>query len=312
VELLSATSPIWELVTGLRAASDAEARRLPEDDIVLLPALVRRATVVPHFLLPPPEQAHPTFDEEVERVAALPAEQILTELGYAFSGARRRYEAEAVLPRQLAWVARTPELALERLVWELRRAWKLTLAQGWARAEDGLCERAQLVGEVLRQDMAGVVTLDPAYSFDGRRLRAANLPDGRRTIKNARLVFVATGAGSAPSSAIDCHAPGIAWGERPAMLAYAAAGVQSRLEQQPRGDRLAAVVGPRRADLLRALRTSRTTTDLAEELRLTPGAVSQQLAQLQRAGLLERTPDHPYVRYRLSARGEALVDLLMS
>jgi len=46
------------------------------------------------------------------------------------------------------------------------------------------------------------------------------------------------------------------------------------------------VIGRSRANLLSALDAPRSTTELARQLTLSPGAVSQHLSALRRAGLL--------------------------
>jgi DNA-binding transcriptional ArsR family regulator len=74
-------------------------------------------------------------------------------------------------------------------------------------------------------------------------------------------------------------------------------------------DSLAKVVGQGRAALLLALRVPRSTTELADALRLTPGAVSQQLKILHEAGLVSRHRERRLVFYRLSRRGEAMLQL---
>ena len=49
---------------------------------------------------------------------------------------------------------------------------------------------------------------------------------------------------------------------------------------------LAALLGPRRASILAALRAPRSTTELARALELSPGSVSQHLGVLRDAGLV--------------------------
>ena len=89
--LALAVSPMWELVMSLRTVlrssgrpvhgrwRDRVAPRLDELNLAMLPALVE-ATIVPHFLQPPPARDS-TFESELSRIAALRPEQIITELG---------------------------------------------------------------------------------------------------------------------------------------------------------------------------------------------------------------------------------------
>ena len=70
-------------------------------------------------------------------------------------------------------------------------------------------------------------------------------------------------------------------------LIYPARGVELLWQPGEAGPRaLSRVIGRSRADLLAALEAPRSTTDLARQLGLSPGAVSQHLAALRDAGLL--------------------------
>ena len=67
------------------------------------------------------------------------------------------------------------------------------------------------------------------------------------------------------------------------------------------------LLGPARARLLIALRSPATTTALARRLGVTPGAVSQHLAVLHRAGLVDRQRSGRTVLYQASELGLALL-----
>lgn len=70
-------------------------------------------------------------------------------------------------------------------------------------------------------------------------------------------------------------------------LIYPARGVELLWQPGEAGPQaLPRVIGRSRADLLAALNAPRTTTDLAKQLGLSPGAVSQHLTALRSAGLL--------------------------
>jgi DNA-binding HxlR family transcriptional regulator len=307
-EVMSTTSPLWECVVGLRlalAGGGTDTRRLLAEDIVLLPALLRHATVLPHFLLPPPEQAHPSFADELAQVASLSPAVVMTELGYAFGSTFGWQEPEEVLPAQLRWVGRSPERALECLVAELERYWRLRLAERCAR-EELVREDALRIGGAVSADLGLVGALDPAYRAEDGAVWATNLPGAPRKLQPSPLILVAS---VLPRGAltIACDARGIAWEGRPPMLSYLVRGA-SGTRRGRATDELVTLVGERRAAIIRTLVTPLTTSDLALRLGVTAGAISQQLAHLQSAaGLLVRTREHPYVHYRLSARGEQLL-----
>nr|WP_269327768.1 ArsR family transcriptional regulator [Kineosporia mesophila] len=81
-----------------------------------------------------------------------------------------------------------------------------------------------------------------------------------------------------------------------------------RSQEEP--DRLAVLVGPARATLLRALTRPTTTTGLADELGLAPSTVSEHLAGLLTAGVVHRRRSGRSVLYELEPSGVALLSLL--
>jgi DNA-binding transcriptional ArsR family regulator len=100
----------------------------------------------------------------------------------------------------------------------------------------------------------------------------------------------------------------IAEGPRPPTLIYPARGsvlVWEPLDEPPRA--LAALIGCRRAAILALLDAPSSTTGLAHRLDVNPGSVSQHLAVLHDAGLIERYRVGRIVLYRRSAAGNLLV-----
>lgn len=95
------------------------------------------------------------------------------------------------------------------------------------------------------------------------------------------------------------------------MIAYAARGTAELWDEARRlpADELAALLGVTRATIALALGTPATTTALAEHLRLAPSTVSRHLSALLATGLVERTRRGPLVYYRLTARGNSMLDL---
>ena len=70
---------------------------------------------------------------------------------------------------------------------------------------------------------------------------------------------------------------------------------------------LAALLGARRATVLRALQAPRSTTELAAALDLSPGSVSQHLSVLREAGLVHGHRVGRSVLYVRSPTGESIV-----
>jgi len=80
------------------------------------------------------------------------------------------------------------------------------------------------------------------------------------------------------------------------------------LDSEP-DDALQLTLGTSRARLLQLLIEPAHTNDLALRLNLTAGAVSQQLGRLSQAGLIDSYRSGSKVLYRLSTRGERLLDV---
>jgi DNA-binding transcriptional ArsR family regulator len=70
------------------------------------------------------------------------------------------------------------------------------------------------------------------------------------------------------------------------------------------------LIGGTRADILRALESPMTTSEIARRLHLTPAAVSQQLGVLRRSGAVEADRVGRGVYSRLTPLGRSLLDLL--
>jgi DNA-binding transcriptional ArsR family regulator len=66
-----------------------------------------------------------------------------------------------------------------------------------------------------------------------------------------------------------------------------------------------------RADLLEALRSPATTTDLARAFGVTPSAVSQHLAVLHDSGLVARERSGRRVLYLITALGASLAQVTL-
>ncbi len=94
------------------------------------------------------------------------------------------------------------------------------------------------------------------------------------------------------------------------MLNYPARGIgQWKRETSPALQSLELLVGPARASVLVALDIPATTSELARQLHLTSGGVSQHLDRLERAGLVQPHRSGRSVYYQLTERGQSLLKL---
>lgn len=75
-------------------------------------------------------------------------------------------------------------------------------------------------------------------------------------------------------------------------------------------EQLATVVGRARARVLSALRTARTTEEVADDLGSATSTISEHLNALANAGLATRRRERRVVYYELSERGRRLFELL--
>jgi len=78
----------------------------------------------------------------------------------------------------------------------------------------------------------------------------------------------------------------------------------------PVSDALAALLGPTRAAVLRALRTPRGTAELAQEVRISPASASEHAKVLRDAHLIETSRAGRSVRHSLTMLGAAMLGQL--
>lgn len=92
-------------------------------------------------------------------------------------------------------------------------------------------------------------------------------------------------------------------------ISYPARGIATLWEgAPPTSDALIALIGRTRAHLLIALAEPVSTTKLARQLSITPGAASQHLSVLLDAGLATRSRVGRLVLYRRTQSGDALTE----
>jgi DNA-binding transcriptional ArsR family regulator len=201
-----------------------------------------------------------------------------------------------------------PEGSLARLVDALARYHELTIAPHWPRI------REHLEGDTIRRGqalaMGGVEALlsglNPMADYAGGVLKLD---------KTLEAVVEPAGRGI---TLVPCV---FAWprvevlvrpGYRPT-LAYGPRGVANlwtSTSPAPNGTALEAALSTGRAAVLKGLFPApRTTTELARQLDLAPGAVSAHLSRLKAAGLVEPHRSGRRVYYRLSLAGESLLEI---
>src|SRR5215208_2699385 len=316
-----APSPLWETVGSFRvllhhgrhtmhAPWATHARRvLPGTDLSPLLGAMCLSRHCPDFLSPPPEASVGGFEEELERVRATPTEVVHKEVQLLVRAQKEQFSPlspEKV--RLLEIYLSDPEGSLKRLVDTLRRYHDLTIAPYWPRIRELLEADTLKRGQALA--LGGVEALlsnlHPKTSYSGgvlevhKTCEAVVQPAGRGItlvpcVFASPRVMVLTEPGYRPT------------------LAYGPRGVANLwFSSSPahNGTALKAALGAGRASVLKSLSPRpTTTTELANQLRLSPSAVSAHLLRLKAAELIEPHRSGRKVFYRLSGAGEELLGI---
>ncbi|HEY0541100.1 MAG TPA: helix-turn-helix domain-containing protein [Actinoallomurus sp.] len=301
-----AVSPLMETVMSLRVPLLPTYfvlqmpwwRRVRDDlaglDMRPLTSLVGVRRWVPDFLTPRPEVPVPDFESELELVRRTPPEKVVADITVAHAG------------RPVPSILRLedPVRLRDQIADLLAEYWQAALAPYWTRMR-GVLEADMLYRA--RQFTRGgarllFADLHPAVHWQAGvlRLDVAGI-DYRADVTGRGLCLM-------PCLFVRSTAPPISADEPPA-LAYPARGIATLWENAPPtgGDALIALIGRRKAALLGCLDRPASTTDLADRLGVTPGAVSQQLAVLHAAGLVTRARVGRVVLYALTDLGTRLL-----
>jgi DNA-binding transcriptional ArsR family regulator len=307
-----AFSPVWEAVQSVEALSNPgkyvfhlpwiDQARVAARHLDLEP--LRALLAYPHgyradFVTPPPDGPYPDFEEELRRILATPSDIVRREVGLTYPDGDMPEAARAFLD--------DPQGSLRRLTESLRAYWDATLAEHWPRL------RALLEGDVLYRakrlalegaeglfgDIHPSVTWAEGVLTIDKRWEADVVPGGRGLV----LIPVAF---SCPKCSVISDPP---W--QPTLV-YTPRAIATLwdTERTPSEGVLDELVGETRAAILRALEIPMTTTEMASRLGVTPGAVSQQLSVLRRAGVVDAHRSGRGVYSELTPLGQSLVGLL--
>ncbi|WP_405430951.1 helix-turn-helix domain-containing protein [Micromonospora sp. NBC_00617] len=243
---------------------------------------------LPDFVTPRPETPLPEFADELQRVRDTPVTSAVTD----FRAVYGRHPLPAVTD---------PAVVADTLHWY----WQLAIEPYWPRMravlEADMLHRARL----LARDGAGGVLVE----LD----RRARLTDG----------YLRLYAGHALDYDVDVAGRGL-WlvpalflpqtvspvgPDQPPTVAYPARGIGTLWESAPSRppEAVSDLIGAARAGLLTAIDGPVSTTELARRLGVTPGAVSQHLGVLLRAGLLSRARAGRVVLYVRTDLAEQLL-----
>lgn len=282
---------------------------LPYMDALIVPGTCynkKPSGYIPDFITPTPLYPVNDIEDEFERLLNMPddllRDGIQTLIGYVG-------ESE-LLCDFLAF----PREGIQSLVLEMREYWQRTLAHHWGRMttvlENDILHHSRILTlhglEGLFPDVDptlsytnGTILLDYAHhkeSSDSKHELEYHLEGD--TFHLAPVIF---GANMVFHQLVEPWNP---------MLLYTprGAGLWNYEIPEP-SEALELTLGAGKAKLLLALADPLSTGELAHKLALTAGAVSQQLNKLHQAGLVESHRSGKNVFYRLTLRGNQLVEL---
>jgi DNA-binding transcriptional ArsR family regulator len=267
-------------------------------DLDLLPllSLLPPDGYIPDFITPPPESPLMRIEDELEQVRRTPARQVRKELGI-FKGQHGDRLPAAVEPLQ-----RNPQREVERLADTMAEYWERAVAPHWPRILALLS--ADLRHRATRLTEAGPAALfddlHPTVSFEGDWLHIDQAWQGTVELGGQGLLLVPTVFSWERPSVISIEP----W--QPTVI-YPARGVALLWEPSEAGRELTGLMGATRARILAALDAPQSTTELAAQLGMTPGGVSQHLSVLVDAGLAARRRERRVVLYARTPVADQLV-----
>lgn len=308
-----AFSALWETVASYRALRKPEKHPLHLPwmrearaaiaglDLAVIDALLGPNGCYLDFLTPPPTTPLPDFHAELERLLATPAAAIERDIGNLRAN-RSKLPANAIQGPLEPFLI-DPRGSLEQLVEALERYWEAALAAHWPRLRALL--EADVMYRARRFALEGperlLDELHPLVRYRAGRLEIAGSCAVDLDLSGRGLLLI-------PSVFMDYtlmfEPP---WQETIQYGARGTAGLWCD-SPAPAEEALEKLLGSTRARLLRQLLTPSTTSQLAHQFRVTPGAVSQHLAWLRAAGLVGSRRNGRSVYYTLSPIGEGLLE----
>lgn len=306
-----AISPLSETISGLqqighRAARESNLRwlRWARDELAARalqlprtwPLIVNNRDSWPQFLLPAPSGPRTTIDDDLAAMRRTTARQVRASLHRVFGDS---------LPNSAAELDAHPAAGLRAIAAELRQAHDRLIAPHWPRIRAVL--EADIAYRSTRLTVGGTerlfADLHPDLRWHNGRLSLEH--DHRnRTINLGPAGLVLLPVALGPTYVLIKGTT-----STQTTLRYPARGIGTlwTAGTRPVPGSTVRLLGRHRAELLEALRSPATTTDLAGALEVTPSAVSQHLSILRESGLIAGERIGRNVLYMTTERG---LDLL--
>jgi DNA-binding transcriptional ArsR family regulator len=309
-----AISPLWETVNSLFLLDrnrdvmpwpyDGWARHARQVLAGFGPHAALRVYVgtyrMPDFLLPIPPGAAPTFEEELATLRSTPADVVEAHL--------TEYDDLPYADRFPAFRERRED-AFAELAADLAAYHREAIAPWWPAMRAALDEEVLYRARALASDGPDALLADLHDRVQWNKPILTLVKSVEQSFqafdKRLLLVPLIFSRGALTCSTDDPHVVAVSYQARGAALL--AGGAPEPLRDD---DRLVILVGRGRATVLRALTTPATTAGLARDLGLAPSTVSEHLAALTAAGVVNRRRAGRRVLYGLEPAGVALVTLL--
>jgi DNA-binding transcriptional ArsR family regulator len=305
-----AHSPIRELVVSLRVLHDRSRQHMYSEwlsavrgqlgglRLELLTALMPTGRYLPSFMMPPATRQWEVLADELDAVAATPADVVRAELEKLCEG--------RPMPVVLRPLYENPAAHLPTIVEELRRYWQVAVEPVWQRLRvlimADLSYRMEQFASGGVAHMLGELHSEISLKDDRLHIDKPHHCQNRLDLTGAGVLLLPC-VFSWPTLIVECCDTG-----QPS-LTYPPRGIAQFWEESgtEQVDPLSALLGRTRAVLLATLSLPRTTTQLAEQLDLSPAAVSQHLKILKDTALVSARRRGRIVLYQRTAAATALL-----
>ncbi len=306
-------SPLVELIVSFKvlihASTDARYHRWLDEtrralygvELPYLSGLVETGRYIPDFLTPTPLNTELTFDEEMERLLALPDDIIRSNIRQLI-----QYGGDSEIIQHFLMY---PHDALYCLVEELRLYWQRTLERHWARINDVLDD--DIIYRAKKMAISGIndlfVDLHPNLHYSSGTIQI----EKKQPEDSAQYYLKGDGLQLVPSTFAFARLMYQIESEWQPMLIYGSRGTGLWWKDKPAtpDPSLEIVMGAGRARVFQALLTPTSTGELSRKIGLTAGATSQHLSRLHQAGLVRSHRIGKRVYYHLTTKGEHLLAL---
>jgi hypothetical protein len=251
---------------------------------------------VPDCLVPRPASHLVSFDDELDRLAAVAADQLAMEI-----------EADGVLGSPWSMVARAPRRWLDGYVPAMRRAWS-AVEPLWRRAAPLMEREVERVGVALARGALDQVIdgLHRSSHVHDDRWFLYSHPLPETVAEDLVLAPMVIGSGAL---LVTTERDAVTYVAYPLPGARRVAHHDGDLDCGAGGAGLEVLLGGPRATILRRLDQPVTAGRLSADLQLAPGAITHHLRALERAGLITRERDGRNVVVHRRARGTSLLHL---